>query len=130
MILVDSSVWADFFNASPGPAGRELRRLIATSENLAFTGLTVTEVLQGLTRNIDQVDSFLSKWKVLEPLDRGTYVHAAAIFRLARSQGIRVATIDAIIAAVALEQSASVFSLDKDFQRIAVLTGLSLHPTS
>ena len=35
--------------------------------------------------------------------------------------------LDALIAAIALEQGASVFTLDKDFSRIARLTGLALH---
>jgi predicted nucleic acid-binding protein len=33
-----------------------------------------------------------------------------------------------LIAAIALEYRASVFALDKDFSRIARLTGLSLYP--
>jgi len=36
-------------------------------------------------------------------------------------------TIDAPIAAIAMEHRASVFTLDKDFFRIARLTGLPLH---
>jgi len=34
---------------------------------------------------------------------------------------------DALIAVIALEHRASVFTLDKDFSRIARLTGLPLH---
>ena len=52
----------------------------------------------------------------------------AAIFRLGRAKGVSLTTIDVLIAAVALEHRVSVFTLDKDFSRIASLTGLPLYP--
>ena len=47
MILVDSSVWIDFFSSSPGRAGAELRRMIEEAEPFALTGIVVAEVLAG-----------------------------------------------------------------------------------
>ena len=67
-------------------------------------------------------------WELIEPRGFRTYREAAAIFRLGRAKGVSLTTIDALIAAIALEHRASVFTLDKDFSRIARLTGLPLHP--
>lgn len=127
MILVDSSVWIDFLSSSPGPAGNELRRMIAHAEPIVLTGIVVSEVLQGLTREVERVERYLAKWEMLEPRGFGTYRTAAAIFRLARSRGVKLTTTDTLIAAIALEHGASVFSLDKDFAHIARLMRLSLH---
>ena len=127
MILVDTSVWIDFFSSSPGRAGRELRRLIEEVEPFALTGVVVTEVLQGLTRNVNRIERFLSMWELLEPRGFSTYREASAISRLARSRGVSLTTIDALIAAIALEHQASLFSLDKDFSRVAHITALRLH---
>jgi hypothetical protein len=55
LILVDSSVWIDFFSSRPGPAGTELRRMIVADEPFALTGIVVTEVLQSLVRDAAQV---------------------------------------------------------------------------
>jgi predicted nucleic acid-binding protein len=55
LILVDSSVWIDFFNKAPTRAGKELRRMISDAEPLALTGVVVTEILQGLTRDAIKV---------------------------------------------------------------------------
>lgn len=127
MILVDSSVWIDFFSRSPGKAGGELRRMIEESEPFALTGVVVSEILQGLTRNVAEIEQFLAQWELLEPTGLQTYRTAGAIFRSARGKGIALTTIDTLIAALALEHRASVFTLDRDFSRIAAITGLVLH---
>jgi predicted nucleic acid-binding protein len=128
MILVDSSVWIDFFSSTPGRAGNELRRMIEDAEPFALAGIVVAEILQGLTRDVSRIEQYLSQWELLEPRGFRTYREAAAIFRLARGKGVSLTTIDALIAAIALEHRASVFTLDKDFSRIARLTGLALYP--
>ena len=127
MILVDSSVWIDFFSPQPGPSGKELRRMIADAEPFAIAGVVVAEILQGLTRDVAQIERYLAMWDILEPAGYSTYRDAAAIFRLARSKGISLSTIDTLIAAIAMDHRAAVFTLDKDFSRIARLTRLPLH---
>jgi predicted nucleic acid-binding protein len=127
LILVDTSVWIDFFSASPGRDGGELRRMIAEAEPFALAGLIVTEILQGVRRDVRRIERFLSMWEMIEPQGFSTYREASAISRLCRSKGISLATIDTLIAAIALEHHASVFSLDKDFLHIARLTPLRLH---
>lgn len=101
--------------------------MIADAEPFAITGLVVTEVLQGLTKGAAKIESYLSQWQLLEPSGFGTYRQAAAIFRMARAKGITLTMIDALIATIAFEHSATVFTLDKDFSRIASLTGLPLY---
>ena len=127
MILVDSSVWIDFFSSSPGRAGRELRRMVEESEPIALTGVVVAEVLQGLTRDAGAIEEFLGQWDMLEPRGFATYRAAAAIYRTARGKGISLTTIDTLIAAIALERRAALFTLDRDFTKIALIAGLTLY---
>lgn len=127
MILVDSSVWIDFLSSRPGPAGKELRRLIEEGAPVAVTGVVVAEILQGLKRDVKPIEDYLSLFDLLEASGFETYRNAAALFRLARSQGVSLTTTDAIIAATAFENAAAVFSLDRDFVRMARLVGLRLH---
>ncbi len=128
MILVDTSVWIDFFSPSPGRGGGELRRMIEEVEPFALTGVVVTEILQVLRRDVQRIERYLSLWEMLEPRGFSTYREASMISRLARSKGISLTTIDTLIAAIALEHHASLFSLDKDFSRIARMTPLRLYP--
>ena len=127
MILVDTSVWIDFFRPAPGLAGNDLRRLIDEAEPLALTGVIVTEILQGLRRDVYRIEHFLSMWELLEPHGFSTYREASSISRLARSKGISLETVDTLIAAIALDHQASIFSLDKDFSLIARLVPLRLY---
>jgi predicted nucleic acid-binding protein len=127
VILVDSSVWIDAFNSSTGRAGKELRRMIANAEPFVLTAIVVTAVLQGITRDLDRIEKYLESWEMIEPAGFATYRRAAEIFRRARQQGLTCTTIDTLIAAIALEHKASVFTLDKDFIGIARITKLVLY---
>ena len=102
--------------------------MIDEVEPSALTGVVLTEILQGLTRDVSRIERFLSMWDLLEPRGLSTYREAAAISRLARSKGISLTTIDTLIAAIALEHRASLFTLDKDFSRVARITTLQLYP--
>ena len=123
MILVDSSVWIDFLSSSPTSVGAELRRMIADAEPFALAGVVVTEILQGLKRDVSRLEHYLSQWDMLEPKGFSTYREAASIFRAARAKGVAVA----LIAAIALEHGATLFTLDKDFTRIAGIIRLPLY---
>ena len=91
------------------------------------SGIVVAEVLQGLTRDASAIERFLAQWDMLEPKGFNTYRKAAEIHRAGRGKGFALSTIDTLIAAIALEHGASLFTLDRDFSRIARLTGLALH---
>ena len=101
--------------------------MIADAEPFALAGVIVTEILQGLKRDASRVEHYLSQWGMLEPTGFSTYQEAAGIFRAARAKGIAVTTIDVMIAAIALEHGATLFTLDKDFARIASIIRLPLY---
>ncbi len=126
MILVDSSVWIDFLNSRRGRAGDELERLIRTGGPLVLAGVIVTEVLQGLKRDVAEVMRLLADWPLIEPGGFATYAAAAGIFRQARERGVTLSALDALLASLAIEYQAALFTLDKDFARLT-FSGLRLH---
>jgi predicted nucleic acid-binding protein len=101
--------------------------MIADADPFALTGIVVQEILQGLTRDVNEIERYLSLWEMLEPSGVSTYREAATIYRVSRAKGVSLTTIDALIAAIALEHNARVFTLDRDFSRIARVTRLLLH---
>lgn len=127
MILVDTSVWIDFFGRTPGRAGNELARMIDVAEPLALTGVIVTEILQGIRRDVIRIEQLLETWDLLEPAGYSTYREAADLSRLARSNGVTLTTADCLIAAIAIEHGVRLFSLDRDFWRAARFLPLILY---
>ena len=101
--------------------------MIADSEPFALVGVVVVEILQGLTRDAVRIERYLKQWDMLEPSGFRTYREAAVIFRSARAKGVAVTTVDALIAAIALEHRATLFTLDRDFTRIAGIISLPLY---
>jgi hypothetical protein len=126
-VLVDTSVWIDFFRPRPGPAGRELRRMIAAAEPLVLTVIIVTEILQGLVRNVATIERFLAQWDLVEPAGFRTYTRAANLYRQAKSNALTLTRADALIATLAIENRAQLFTLDKDFTRLARWVRLELY---
>jgi len=101
--------------------------MVTDAEPFALAGVVVTEILQGLKRDVSRLEHYLSQWDMLEPKGFSTYREAARIFRAARGKGVAFTTIDALIAAIALEHGATLFTLDKDFTRIADTIRLPLY---
>jgi len=126
LILVDTSVWVDFFNSPRSAAGAELERLIRANSPVVLAGVVVTEVLQGLRYDIEPVRRILARQPLLEPHGFVTYEAAAGIFREAKARGVTLSTIDALLAALTLEYDATLFTMDQDFTRLS-FTGLLLH---
>ena len=118
MILVDSSVWVDYFTGKHTPAADRLDLLLG-DELVAIGDLMLTEVLQGFRADRDyrQARKLLLSLTVLNVLDTGIALKSAANFRALRKRGITVRkTIDAIIATYCIENGLPLLHSNKDFE--------------
>ncbi len=121
MILVDTSVWIDFFAGRNLPHEVTLEQFIQDNEDLALCGIILTEILQGIGDDAThrRVQRDLGPLIML-PMPDAVFVRAADIYRKLRKQGITIRkTNDCIIAATALEHHCSLLHNDKDFAPIA-----------
>ena len=121
MILVDTSVWIDFFAGRDLPNVAKLEQSILDNEDLALSGIILTEILQGIPDDTTyrRVRRYLSALIML-PMPESVFVRAADIYRKLRKQGITIRkTNDCIIAATALEHHCQLLHSDKDFRPIA-----------
>lgn len=118
MIVVDSSVWIDYFTGRDTPEADKLDALLG--EELVATGdLMLVEVLQGFRTDKDfrQAKKLLLSLNVVNMLDTTIALKSAANFRLLRKKGITVRkTIDAVIATWCIENGLPLLHADKDFQ--------------
>jgi predicted nucleic acid-binding protein len=127
-MVVDTSVWADYFRGVENSYTDRLDRALAEEEDMAILPLIVAEVLQGLHTETGflKARSLLLGFPVLFP-SLECHVEAARLFRQLRGKGVTIrGTIDCIIAQTCLEADAELLSRDVDFHRIAEKTKLRL----
>ena len=126
MILVDSSVWIDYFRAANTPQVEILDGLFGTSR-LAIGDLIAAEVLQGV-RDEREFNLVRRTFDAFDRLELGGYeiaVKAAKNFRVLRGLGITVRkTIDSIIATRCIEDGITLLHADRDFIPFAEHLGL------
>jgi predicted nucleic acid-binding protein len=126
LILVDSSVWIDYFNGAPNEQTNKLDDLLS-HEPLAIGDLILTEVLQGFQdeRTFNEVRRMLTALTVVELGGEEIAIKGARNFRTLRKLGITVRkTIDTIIATRCIESRYELLHSDRDFDPFVEHLGL------
>ena len=128
MILVDSSVWIDYFRGAQTPQVDLLDGMFGRTR-LAVGDLIVAEVLQGVRdeREFNLVRKTLDTFTQIDLAGYDIAVKAARNFRALRAQGITVRkTIDSIIATRCIEDGHTLLHDDRDFIPYHTHLGLRL----
>ena len=133
MILVDSSVWIDYFNGASTPQVEKLDECLG-SEPLVIGDLILTEVLQGFAtdRAFNSARRLLTSLEVVHLGGEDLALQAAVNFRLLRTLGVTVRkTIDTVIATFCIENGLTLLHCDRDFDPFIEHLGLrSVFPNS
>lgn len=126
MILVDSSVWIDFFRGKVTPQVDVLDRLLG-EEFVAIGDLMMTEVLQGFAseRDFNKARRMLGGLDLVEIGGRDVMIDAARYFRDLRARGITIRkTIDTLIATRCIVSGYRLLYSDRDFDPFVTYLGL------
>ena len=117
MIVVDSSVWIDFFNGVSSPEVERLDGLLGVTP-LVIGDLILVEVMQGFRneRDVATARQLFRSLALLPMLGGSNAWKAAENYRQLRSRGITVRkTIDGIIATACIEANLPLLFSDRDF---------------
>ena len=121
MILVDSSVWIDYFKGTITVQTQKLDGLLG-HHPLAIGDLILTEVLQGFAKEQDfnLARKMLTALTVVELGGQEIAIQAAKNFRALRRLGVTVRkTIDTVIATRCIESGYDLLHNDRDFDPFA-----------
>ncbi|MDR8393983.1 PIN domain nuclease [Aliifodinibius sp. S!AR15-10] len=129
MILVDTSVWIDYFNGIENKQTESLDQIL--SEQTVLIGdIILTEILQGF----DSDKEYRLARQALEPLDcvhlggKSLAIKAASNFRFLRSEGVTIRkTVDMLIGSWCIEHEMELLHNDKDFDQIATQLPLQIY---
>ena len=128
MLVVDSSVWIDFFNDADHSSVELLDQLLAHGEvRIVVPDLVLFEVLRGfrLESELRQARRLLESLSI-EPAG-GEELALAAVqhYRSLRAQGFTVRSgIDVLVAAYCIENDYALLHRDRDFDAFEALRGL------
>ncbi len=131
-ILVDTSVWIDFFNGVSSTPRVFLRKLLEAEEEVCISNYILAETLQGFKsdREFETARMHLLHLPILNLTTAELYISAAQLYRLCRKRGITIRkTVDCLIAQTAIEHGMPLLHNDKDFDRIASVSSLQIFPT-
>jgi predicted nucleic acid-binding protein len=126
MILVDSSVWIDYFRGILSPQTDRLDALLG-QEVIVIGDLILAEVLQGFDAERDflQAVDLMRAFPVLDLGGGDIAVTAAQNFRRLRGLGVTTRkTIDTIIATFCIERDLPLLHSDRDFEPFTAHLGL------
>lgn len=126
MILVDSSVWIDFFNGKEEKYVEKLYALLG-NEVIVTGDLIMVEVLQGFKIN----SQFLQAKEALETLpyfnlcNKEIALQSAENYRVLRKRGVTIRkTVDMILATFCINNNFKLLHADKDFLPMEEFLGL------
>ena len=104
------------------PSAREVDALRAGIDrgDVVLTGLILQEILQGFpsAERTRRLADHLAPFPLLA-LHRGDYLYAAEIRNKCRAKGVAISTVDAQIAAAAINHRSTLLSADADFHAVA-----------
>ncbi len=126
MILVDSSVWVDYFNGTITQETDFLDALLG-AEPVAIGDLILAEVLQGFRSEADYeaAKQLLASLTTYDLLGTALAIKTADNYRTLRRRGITVRkTVDAIIATFCIERRTPLLYSDRDFDPFVKHLGL------
>ncbi len=118
MIMVDSSVWIDYFNGVDNLEVKYLDSILGI-ESVVIGDLILTEVLQGFRNDKDYRNAkrLFSSLPVYQLSNEDIALKSADNYRTLRKQGITIRkTIDTIIATYCIENKIQLLFSDRDFK--------------
>ena len=132
MVVVDSSVWIDFFNGAVSAARDALRQLLAKGEvELCVPDLVLYEVLRGFRqeRHFRDARRLMRSLTVADTGGEDLALAAAEHYRSLRAAGVTVRnSIDVLVATFCIDRGHVLLHRDRDFDAFEAHRGLRVLP--
>ena len=128
MLVVDSSVWIDFFNNAEHPAVELLQQMLDHGEvRIVVPDLVLFEVLRGFRQEHShrQARRLMESLSVEDTGGAALALVAAQHYRSLRAQGLTVRSgIDVLVASFCIENDYALLHRDRDFSAFETHRGL------
>ncbi|MCZ8157532.1 MAG: PIN domain-containing protein [Leptospira sp.] len=129
-LLIDTSVWSEALrrkNKSVNSEDTFLFQIIKNEEEIFITGIILQEILTGIKNEklFDEINHHLRFFNFVNPTNID-HVLAAKLRNDLAKKGVTVASIDVLIAQIAISNNLTLATFDSDFERIATNSKLKI----
>ena len=132
MILVDSSVWIDFFRDGQSTQSQALARCLGDSSlEVGMADLVLFEVMRGFREGVlmREAETLMSALPQVEIGGTSSVLKAAERYRQLRSRGRTVRSpIDVLLASYCMTHGHTLLHRDADVESLKTLGGLETWP--
>lgn len=132
MILVDTTVWIDYFNGRITPETNTLEKILGMDE-IIMGDIILAEVLQGFRsdQDFEAARQALTRFRQVSMLNPDLAVRCARNYRQLRRAGITIRkTVDCFIATYCIENQVELLHCDRDFDPFEQHLGLQVRHAS
>ena len=128
-VLIDTSVWITFFRGKDKKVIDEVSSLLQKGRAV-IAGIVLMELLQGALneKELDNISTLLDPVERIDPSARQWEEAGRLSYRL-RKKGATTATVDTLLAMLAIENDCSLFTEDRHFEIIEKQSDLRLYPS-
>ncbi len=125
-ILIDTSVWIEYFRNKSSPITEKVDRILDENE-VCVPKIVIAELMQGAksTKELSIIKDFTEAFNVIDQRD-DTWIKAGRLSYNLKKKGKKIHLIDCYIAVIALENGCIVFTLNRHFQDIKKALDISL----
>jgi len=119
-LLVDSTVWIDFFGKRKTAQAEKLQQCVQNRDDICCCGFVLAEVLQGI-RDEKEFVAVKQQFENLVYLedDRSTFELGATIYRELRRKGVTIRnSVDCLISAIVIQLGVNFLENDRDYKFI------------
>lgn len=125
-ILIDTSVWLDFFKNKSSEISEKVEKILSEKE-VFVPKIVLAELIQGAKseREISVIKDFLDAFTIIDQKE-DTWIKAGKLFYNLKKKGKTVHLADCYIAVIAQEYKCQIFTLDEHFKEIRKAIDISL----
>jgi predicted nucleic acid-binding protein len=125
-ILIDTSVWIEYFRNKSSPITDKIDRIL-DEEEVCVPKIVMAELMQGAKskKELSIIGDFIEAFNVIDQRD-DTWIKAGRLSYNLKKKGKKIHLLDCYIAVIAQEYGCKIFTLNRHFQDIKKVMDISL----
>jgi predicted nucleic acid-binding protein len=125
-ILIDTSVWIEYFRSKSSSVAQKVDRFLEKDE-ICVPKIVIAELMQGSKskKELSIIEDFFDAFHIIDQKE-DSWIRAGNLAYRLKKKGKNINLFDCYIAVIAQEYECTIFSLNRHFKEIQTLIDISL----